>query len=92
MALVDAGSSPVVETVTLQPEDARAESLFLGLRLVRGVSFRAPPARVGGALRELYANDFNRLADAGLIELTDDTLKLTGAGALLSNEVFTTFL
>jgi coproporphyrinogen III oxidase-like Fe-S oxidoreductase len=43
-------------------------------------------------LRQQYASDLSRLSDAGLIELSDDLMRLTRHGALLSNEVFATFI
>jgi oxygen-independent coproporphyrinogen-3 oxidase len=90
--LVEAGRSPVVETTRLDERAARAESVFLGLRLMRGVSLAEYRARFGQDLRDEYADDLARLSEAGLIELDDDLLRLTASGALLSNEVFATFV
>jgi oxygen-independent coproporphyrinogen-3 oxidase len=91
-ALVEAGRTPVVETIELDEREARAESIFLGLRLMRGVNLADHRARFGRDLRAEYAADLTRLSEAGLIELDNDLLKLTTAGALLSNEVFATFV
>lgn len=91
-ALVEQGQSPVVEKINLSTEESRAESLFLGLRLMRGIDLHAHRARFGVDPCTLYASDLHRLSDAGLVEITDDTLKLTRSGALLSNEVFAAFL
>lgn len=81
--LVEEGSSPISERQTLTESDVRAESLFLGLRLMRGVS------------RDLckdYETDLERFREAGLLELDGDCLRLTRSGALLSNEVFSAFV
>ncbi|MBA2732888.1 MAG: radical SAM family heme chaperone HemW [Acidobacteria bacterium] len=91
-ALVEARQTPVVETIELDERAARAESIFLGLRLMRGVNLKEYQARFGADLRAEYANDLTRLSEAGLIELDKDLLKLTTSGALLSNEVFLTFV
>lgn len=91
-ALVEAGSTPIIETTDLDERAARAESIFLGLRLMRGVNLEEYRMRFGTDLRAEYADDLTRLSEAGLIELDQDLLKLTTSGALLSNEVFLTFV
>ncbi len=91
-ALVETGQTPVVETIELDERAARAESIFLGLRLMRGINLKEYQARFGADLRTEYANDLTRLSEAGLIELDKDLMKLTTSGALLSNEVFLTFV
>src|ERR1044071_8211454 len=91
-ALVEAGHTPVVETTELDERAARAESVFLGLRLMRGLNLEEYRTRFGEDLRAEYADDLTRLSEAGLIELDKDLMKLTTTGALLSNEVFSTFV
>lgn len=81
--LVEKGSSPINERQILTESDIKAESLFLGLRLMRGVN------------RDLckdYETDVERFRDAGLLELDGDFIRLTRSGALLSNEVFSAFV
>ncbi|MEJ7708737.1 MAG: hypothetical protein WKF84_02510 [Pyrinomonadaceae bacterium] len=92
VALIEKGASPVVETINLSDNDARSESLFLGLRQMRGIDLAAYRSRFGSDPAKIYSADLARLSAAGLIELTGDNLKLTRSGALLSNEVFITFL
>lgn len=80
---VEHGSSPIKDEQILTESDIRAESLFLGLRLMRGVS------------RELckdYEPDVERFREAGLLELDGNSIRLTRHGALLSNEVFSAFV
>jgi oxygen-independent coproporphyrinogen III oxidase len=90
--MVEAGQTPVVETTALDERAARAESIFLGLRLMRGINLEEYRTRFGADLRAEYADDLTRLSEAGLIELDQDLMKLTTTGALLSNEVFATFV
>ncbi|MFN2453568.1 MAG: radical SAM family heme chaperone HemW [Pyrinomonadaceae bacterium] len=92
ITLVEEKHDAVVENTELNEREQRAESVFLGLRLTRGLDLRAHRARYGVDLTKDYATDVARLADAGLIELTNDTMKLTNRGALLSNEVFAVFV
>ena len=78
----------IVEEVELDDDAARAEALFLGLRLMRGIDLRAYAARFGYDVRHERGNELARLNEAGLIEIRGDRLRLTNRGALLSNEVF----
>ncbi len=87
------GGEHVVERVELDEDAASAEALFLGLRLLeRGVDLGQHRARFRLDVRERYAEDLQRFADAGLVRLEGDVLRLTPAGALLSNEVFAAFV
>jgi len=88
VAMIENAESPVVERTDLQEEDARSESIFLGLRLMRGVDLRSYRVRFGDDLRDRYDGELGRLVEAGLIEIAGDMLRLTTRGALLSNEVF----
>ena len=86
--LIETEQSPVVERTDLNDEDARSESIFLGLRLMRGLDLGDYRARFGSDLRDRYDADLNRLREAGLIEIDHQLLRLTTRGALLSSEVF----
>lgn len=90
--LIERTGSAVVETTNLTARDRQAESLFLGLRLMRGVDLRAHRRRFGTDVCTAHAADLARFRAAGLVELDDETLRLTRAGALLSNEVFAAFV
>jgi len=83
---------PIVEHTVLDEKDVRAESIFLGLRLMRGLNLAEYRSRFGFELRDQYDADLMRLRDAGLIEIDHKLLKLTRRGALLSNEVMTAFV
>jgi oxygen-independent coproporphyrinogen III oxidase len=86
--LIGTGKPLIVERTILSEEDARSESIFLGLRLMGGVDLENYRARFGRDLREEYESELEQLGNAGLIQLDQDLLKLTTRGALLSNEVF----
>jgi oxygen-independent coproporphyrinogen-3 oxidase len=77
-----------VETIDLSDDDRRAESVFLGMRLLSGISLNDYLRRFGADLREGHSGEIDRLHEAGLIELDNDLLRLTSSGALMSNEVF----
>jgi oxygen-independent coproporphyrinogen III oxidase len=83
--------SPLQKT-PVSREAALEESFFLGLRLNRGVDLREIAAQFGEpALENLHLAIAGLVADA-LLERSDDSIRLTPRGRLLSNEVFHTFL
>jgi oxygen-independent coproporphyrinogen-3 oxidase len=90
--LIEHAGSAVVETTSLTARDRESESLFLGLRLMRGIDLRQHRAQFGADVRASHADDLARFREAGLIEVDDERLRLTRAGALLSNEVFAAFV
>src|SRR6266568_2842544 len=78
--LIENGASPVVQHTDLSDEDARAESVFLGLRLMRGLDLQKYRSRFGVDLRDQFDADLCRLRDAGLIEIEQELLRLTTRG------------
>ena len=93
VALVGEKGSAVVARDELDERGASAEALFLGLRLLgRGVDLAAHRARFRRDVRADYAEDLARFAEAGLVRVEGDVLRLTPEGALLSNEVFAAFV
>ncbi len=91
--LIEEKGSAVVTRDELDERGASAEALFLGLRLLgRGVNLAEHRALYRRDVRADYAEDLARFGEAGLIEMRGDVLRLTPAGALLSNEVFSAFV
>jgi oxygen-independent coproporphyrinogen-3 oxidase len=86
--LIEKEQSPIVERTNLNEDEARSESIFLGLRLMRGLDLEDYRSRFGSDLRDRYDADLRRLREAGLIEIDEGLMRLTKRGALLSNEVF----
>src|SRR5215213_2038656 len=89
---IENGASPVVDEQELSERDVRAEALFLGMRLMRGVDARRYRESFGVNLHEAHAADLDRFLKAGLLEFDGDLIRLTRTGALLSNEVFAVFV
>jgi oxygen-independent coproporphyrinogen-3 oxidase len=85
---IEQETSPVVERTKLNEDEARSESIFLGLRLMRGLDLQSYRSRFGTDLRDEYNSELARLSEAGLIEIDECLMRLTKRGALLSNEVF----
>ncbi len=80
-----------VETVT--PRQARAETVILGLRLVKeGVSRCDFERRFGLRLDECYGIELAGLAARGLVQCLDDRIVLTAQARLIANLVFREFV
>lgn len=92
MEMIEQGRTAIVDETRLSEIDRRAEAVFLGLRMMQGFSFSEYRRAFGADLREKHEEDLTRFREAGLIECDGDLLKLTRAGALLSNEVFAAFV
>ena len=90
--MVEKGQSPIVEEQQLSQDDVRAEALFLGMRLMRGVDVRRYRESFGVDLHDQHGNELDRFYKAGLLEFDGDLIRLTRTGALLSNEVFAAFV
>jgi oxygen-independent coproporphyrinogen-3 oxidase len=91
-AIVELHESPLVEDRRLTEDDRRAEAVFLGMRMMAGVRTAEFKELFGVDLRAEHADDLKNFQQAGLIEFDGDLLRLTRAGALLSNEVFAAFV
>ena len=64
------------------------EALFLGLRLVEGVSLAALLSEFGSERVGEMLDGVEEMVEAGLCGVSDERLWLTGAGRMASNEVF----
>ena len=82
---------PPSETV-LSPEDARFESVMLGLRMTEGVS-EADFLRMHGiSLREAYGEQLKKPLAQGLVQWADGFLRLTRRGMDVQNSVLVELL
>ena len=89
---VEQRASPIVEQQELSDGDLRAEALFLGMRMMRGVDLRQYSEIFGVDLRAEHRDELDRFHEAGLVEFDGDLIRLTRNGALMSNEVFAAFV
>jgi oxygen-independent coproporphyrinogen-3 oxidase len=90
--LVENKQTPVVETLELSEKQLSAEFAFLSLRLKKGLDLSEYKLRFGVDLTVKFAEDFERFEELGLIELNENTLRLTPKGFVFSNEVFSLFV
>jgi len=72
--------------------DMASEFVFLGLRLNAGIDLTSFRDRFGIDLEREHSSEFDRFREAGLVEITENSLRLTRKGMLFSNEVFQAFV
>ena len=82
---------PAEETV-ISAEDARFESVMLGLRMMEGVSERDFYRMHGVTLREAYGKRLEKPLAQGLVEWQDGFLRLTRRGMDVQNSVLVELL
>jgi oxygen-independent coproporphyrinogen-3 oxidase len=84
--------SSVKESLRLSREEQISESVFLGLRLIKGLNLDAFEKRFGLSVTEVYGKEIDRLLAMELIEIKDNFLRLTKKGLPLANEAFAEFV
>lgn len=97
MASGEARSFPftpaLVQATAQTPDDARNETMMLGLRLVgEGVRADDFAARFGGTLENAYGRTLRHLQQLKLVEWSEAGVRLTPGGRLLGNRVFREFV
>ncbi len=68
------------------------ETLMVGLRLEEGIAFEEFHARFGKDVRDLHAATIAQLQEWGLLQVGAGSMRLTGRGRLISNQVLWRFL
>ena len=75
------------ETEVIGPEDARFESMMLGLRMMKGVNEKTFEEMHGMSLKEAFGKQLEPSVRDGLIVYENGTCRLTRAGMDLQNQV-----
>lgn len=92
IAAAGAGGLPRAEVSELAPQDLRAETMMMGLRLSAGVGEAHFAARCGLSLDEAYGEALAELIGQGLVERAGGRVRLTPRGRMLGNRVFERFV
>lgn len=92
ISLIDNNQQVITQRTELTGPQAFSESVFLGLRLMQGISVQTLQERFGVDIRSQHGDDLDKFHQAGLLEFDGDSIRLTRQGALLSNEVFSAFV
>ena len=86
------GMLPPAAIHAVQKREEMEDTMMLGLRLIRGVSFKAFERRFQVDLRMLFATEIDGLVKRGLIECDLETIRLSRRGLPLANLVFAEFI
>ncbi len=86
------GQRPLKEVINLSREEIISETIFMNLRMLKGINLKEFFNKFHVNLTDLYENEINKLATAGLIKIEKDSLKLTSKGVPLANLVFCEFV
>ncbi|MFC5591058.1 radical SAM family heme chaperone HemW [Sporosarcina soli] len=92
MEKTTAGERPIQQRHLVTETEAMEEEMFLGLRTAKGVSFSSFEKKFGQSLETVYGETIEQLVQDGLVERSDDRVKLTRIGVFRGNEVFQQFL
>ena len=84
--------SPVGFTEVIDPALEKAETMFLGLRLLKGVNKAAFKARFGVTIAQAFPGVVEKLRQKGLLWESEECLALSDRAILLANQVFQEFL
>lgn len=83
---------PYAEREALSVEDRMAETMFLGLRMTKGVSEQAFRGQFGYDMQEIYGNVLKKHMKDGLLAHENGFFHLTERGLDVSNYVMADFL
>lgn len=92
MTDVLAGQDPTAGEEWVSPEEEMREVVWLGLRLSQGVGRERFYRRFHLPLWEAFRGIWDRLQQRGLVEVTDDAIRLTPRGRDVWNQVSQEFL
>lgn len=76
----------------LSQKSAMEEFCFLALRKVEGISLRSFKDKFGMDIENIYADVIGKLKREGLIEVSDESIKLNERGMKYGNHAFAEFL
>lgn len=80
------------ETKKLSKKDWMEEFMFLGLRMIQGVSKQEFARSFGSSMETVYGNTLQRWTKQGMLVEEGDSVRLTDAGIDVSNVVLADFL
>lgn len=89
---LEEGKLPRKEVHEVTLAESMEEEMFLGLRIIEGVSIKEFERKFNRPLREVFGKPIEKLEQQGLLEVNGDLLRLTRKGVFLGNTVFQEFL
>ena len=92
MNTVKRGVRPLMETLILSQKEEMSETVFMGLRLRRGVSVAEFIRRFAVSPFCVYSEQIDKLVTLGLLQADKTSLRLTPKGLPIANVVFQEFI
>ncbi|MCP8967181.1 radical SAM family heme chaperone HemW [Ectobacillus ponti] len=90
--LIDETGLPYTNVHEVTEQERMEEEMFLGLRKTAGVGKAAFLQKFGRPMHAVFGEVLEENKRQGLLEETEEAVRLTRAGKLLGNEVFQAFL
>jgi oxygen-independent coproporphyrinogen-3 oxidase len=90
--LLNNGKLPVSTKENKSREDEIFETMFLGLRLTKGVNVNKFKKRFRLNPLEIYKYKLDKMIKLGLITVDENSIRLTRYGMDVSNQVFLEFI
>ena len=82
------GKKPLENVESISINDEISETMFLGLRMMEGISVEQFKARFDINPKEIYGAKLKKLKDRQLINYNNTSISLTRTGIALANQVF----
>ncbi|ARK26084.1 coproporphyrinogen III oxidase [Sporosarcina sp. P37] len=90
--LLEDGKLPRKEVHEVTQSESMEEEMFLGLRIIEGVSMKEFEEKFKRPIREVFGKPIEELQRQGLLQITGDHLQLTRKGIFQGNTAFQEFL
>ncbi|MFB0518175.1 MAG: radical SAM family heme chaperone HemW [Acidobacteriota bacterium] len=90
--LIEQQNRAIADQEVVTPHRRIEDALILGLRYLPGIELGRFYERYGVNILDRYNQELKSLGENSLVETSDDFLRLTRKGILLSNEVFQQFI
>ncbi len=86
--LVKSNKTPIEDEIDVSIKDEISETMFLGLRLIEGISIDEFTKRFNISPFEIYEKQIKKFSEQGLLEWDKTHIRLTQKGIDISNIVF----
>ncbi|MGX1900993.1 oxygen-independent coproporphyrinogen-3 oxidase [Thermolongibacillus altinsuensis] len=90
--LVEENGLPYIESHMVTRVEQMEEEMFLGLRKTEGVCKKVFEKKYACSMEDVFGKQIEEQKQNGLLEETNDYIRLTHRGKLLGNEVFQAFI
>ena len=91
-AMEEGQADAVWQVEELPPATRLEEAIFMGLRMVQGVSLAGLDERFGVDVSSIYKEEIDDLTRKGMLELRQGRMRLTPYGMRYGNEAFAAFI